>query len=74
MATAALLVFRAMHSNRFFSSVVRIREDRGHRVVESGPYSRVRHPGYAGMIPLMAFRGSRWDRGWRPPSASSTVP
>lgn len=57
MAAAGILIFRAMHSNRFFSSVVRIQEDRGHRVVDNGPYSRVRHPGYAGMIPLMAFSG-----------------
>ncbi len=57
MAAAGVLIFRAMHSNRFFSSVVRIQEDRGHRVVDNGPYSRVRHPGYAGMIPLMAFSG-----------------
>ncbi len=57
MAAAAILVFRAMHANRFFSSVVRIQDDRGHRVVDKGPYSVVRHPGYAGMIPLMALSG-----------------
>lgn len=57
MAAAAVLVFRAMHANRYFSSVVRIQEERGHRVVDEGPYARVRHPGYAGMIPLMALSG-----------------
>ena len=45
---AALLAW-AMHSNRFFSSVVRIQKDRGHVVVTSGPYDFVRHPGYTGM-------------------------
>lgn len=57
MAAAGMLIFVAMHSNRYFSSVVRIQDDRGHRVVDSGPYSLVRHPGYAGMIPVMALSG-----------------
>lgn len=57
MAAAAVLVFRAMHANRFFSSVVRVQDDRGHRVVDQGPYAVVRHPGYTGMIPLMALSG-----------------
>lgn len=50
MIAAFLLIFRAMRENRFFSAVVRVQEDRGHRVVDSGPYAFVRHPGYAGMI------------------------
>lgn len=57
MAVTAIIVFYAMHSNRFFSSVVRIQDDRGHHVIDQGPYAVVRHPGYAGMIPLMAFSG-----------------
>jgi protein-S-isoprenylcysteine O-methyltransferase Ste14 len=38
----------AMVENRFFSGVVRIQTDRGHKVCDSGPYRLVRHPGYAG--------------------------
>jgi protein-S-isoprenylcysteine O-methyltransferase Ste14 len=38
----------AMIANRFFSSHVRIQTDRGHVVVNEGPYRFVRHPGYAG--------------------------
>jgi len=38
----------ALVENRFFSGVVRIQTERGHHVVSSGPYSVVRHPGYAG--------------------------
>ncbi len=54
----------AMVTNAFFSAVVRIQEDRDHRVVTSGPYRIVRHPGYAGGVvssiamPLML--GSFW--------------
>jgi len=40
----------AVHVNRFFSSHVRIQTDRGHSVVSSGPYSIIRHPGYAGAL------------------------
>ena len=40
----------AMITNRFFSSHVRIQTDRGHTVVNSGPYKVIRHPGYVGGI------------------------
>jgi protein-S-isoprenylcysteine O-methyltransferase Ste14 len=40
----------ALIENRFFSGVVRIQTDRGHQVVASGPYSWLRHPGYAGAL------------------------
>ena len=54
---AFLLIVRSMLANRFFSAVVRIQDDRGHRVVDTGPYSIVRHPGYAGMILFAPFSG-----------------
>ncbi len=54
---SAWLVFNAMHTNRFFSSVVRIQHDRGHHVVDTGAYGHVRHPGYAGMIFMAPFSG-----------------
>jgi len=60
---AFLFCFRAMLTNRFFSSVIRIQDDRGHRVVDHGPYAVIRHPGYAGMIvgvPLMAIAVGSW--------------
>lgn len=40
----------ALIANRFFSGMVRIQRDRGHRVVSDGPYRWVRHPGYAGAL------------------------
>jgi protein-S-isoprenylcysteine O-methyltransferase Ste14 len=33
--------------NKFFEPTVRIQTDRGHRVIDTGPYAIVRHPGYA---------------------------
>ena len=38
----------AMSVNAFFSPVVRIQAERGHSVVDRGPYRAVRHPGYVG--------------------------
>jgi protein-S-isoprenylcysteine O-methyltransferase Ste14 len=40
----------ALVENQYFSSMVRIQMDRGHKVCHSGPYRFVRHPGYAGSI------------------------
>jgi protein-S-isoprenylcysteine O-methyltransferase Ste14 len=34
-----------------------VQDDRGHRVIDSGPYSIVRHPGYAGLMLGMPFSG-----------------
>jgi protein-S-isoprenylcysteine O-methyltransferase Ste14 len=69
---AALAVFvlgnafslRAAKHNPFFSDFVRIQTERGHHVVASGPYARIRHPGYAGAIPtylaVPVALGSLW--------------
>jgi|HubBroStandDraft_6_1064221.scaffolds.fasta_scaffold387923_1 protein-S-isoprenylcysteine O-methyltransferase Ste14 len=49
------LAFWAMRVNRFFSSVVRIQSDRGQHVITTGPYRRIRHPGYlAGIVIIVA--------------------
>lgn len=50
MVVSALLVVQAMRANRFFSPVVRVQTERGHRVIDGGPYGSIRHPGYLGMI------------------------
>ena len=40
----------ALVENRFFSGNVRLQTDRGQKVTSTGPYSWVRHPGYAGAV------------------------
>jgi protein-S-isoprenylcysteine O-methyltransferase Ste14 len=42
--------------NRFFERTVRIQTDRGHKVIDTGPYAIVRHPGYVGF--MLFFVGS----------------
>jgi protein-S-isoprenylcysteine O-methyltransferase Ste14 len=57
MALTFGMFYRAMHENHFFSAVVRLQRDRAHRVVDTGPYAIVRHPGYLGLILGMPFSG-----------------
>jgi protein-S-isoprenylcysteine O-methyltransferase Ste14 len=53
----------AMIVNPFFSPVVRLQTECGHRVIESGPYKFMRHPGYFAMsisIPASALAVGSW--------------
>ncbi|NIS83102.1 MAG: isoprenylcysteine carboxylmethyltransferase family protein [Anaerolineales bacterium] len=54
----------AMITNAFFSTSVRIQDDRGQTVVSDGPYRFVRHPGYTGFglgnLALPVMLGSLW--------------
>lgn len=64
IVAAIALAIWAMVTNQFFSAFVRVQGERGQQVVSSGPYTYIRHPGYAGGIltnlgiPLML--GSFW--------------
>ena len=48
-----LLFTWSMVVNPFFEKTVRIQTDHGHRVVDTGPYAFIRHPGYAGFGALL---------------------
>ena len=55
LASVALIIW-AMTENPFFESTVRIQKDRKQRVIRTGPYAIVRHPGYVAAL-LWAFAG-----------------
>lgn len=44
----------AQSVNRHFEATVRIQSDRDHKVVDTGPYAHIRHPGYAFAILMCA--------------------
>lgn len=46
------LFFAVFRANSFLSPVVRVQEERGQTVVDTGPYAVVRHPMYAAVIPF----------------------
>ena len=46
----SLIGFWAMFENTHFETIVRIQTDRDHKVISTGPYSYVRHPGYVSVI------------------------
>lgn len=50
IVTGYVIASYALIENAFFSGTVRIQEERGHKVISSGPYRWMRHPGYAGSM------------------------
>jgi protein-S-isoprenylcysteine O-methyltransferase Ste14 len=64
MIVGMVLLGWAMDQNPHFETTVRIQTDQNHRVIDSGPYRIVRHPGYVAAI--LIFIGmplvlnSRW--------------
>lgn len=62
MLSGYFLIFLAFKENSFAGRTVEIFE--GQRVIDTGPYAVVRHPMYAGMIPMFLFMplalGSFW--------------
>jgi protein-S-isoprenylcysteine O-methyltransferase Ste14 len=49
-AAAITLEMWAMIVNPFFSPEIRLQPERGHRLINCGPYRLVRHPGYLAML------------------------
>jgi protein-S-isoprenylcysteine O-methyltransferase Ste14 len=50
LLVSTCFVMWVMHENSFAAAVVRLQTERGHRVIDSGPYAWVRHPMYSGAI------------------------
>jgi len=64
-----LYAFHAvLKANTFAAPVVKIQSERKHQVVSTGPYAYVRHPMYAGAVPLIVgtplLLGSWWGLVW----------
>lgn len=63
LLSAVFSVWPMIH-NPFFETTVRFQEDKSHRVINTGPYRIVRHPGYLGMIlsslSMPLALGSKW--------------
>lgn len=59
-----LLLSWSMGVNPFFEKTVRIQVERGHRVIDTGPYRYIRHPGYVGfacwILSTPLLLGSWW--------------
>jgi protein-S-isoprenylcysteine O-methyltransferase Ste14 len=63
LAAMTALQTWAMAVNPFFCNVIRLQTERGHRLVTSGPYRFVRHPGYFAMfftMPATAIALGSW--------------
>jgi protein-S-isoprenylcysteine O-methyltransferase Ste14 len=50
VAAGFALIYRCLAVNHFLASYARLQPDRGQSVVQSGPYSVVRHPMYTAII------------------------
>ena len=64
MLAATLFMLRVIRENTFAAPVVKVQAERGHRVIDSGPYAFVRHPMYSGavlyFIAIALMLGSLW--------------
>ncbi len=50
LAVSFFFFFRSYADNPFLSPLVRVQEERGHKVVSTGVYALVRHPMYLGAV------------------------
>jgi protein-S-isoprenylcysteine O-methyltransferase Ste14 len=47
----------SMMTNHYFSSAIRLQQDRGQTVITTGPYHYIRHPGYASAALALVGQG-----------------
>jgi protein-S-isoprenylcysteine O-methyltransferase Ste14 len=64
MIGGMLLLGWAMGQNPHFETTVRIQTDQRHRVIDSGPYRIVRHPGYVAGILVIIGMALVLDSAW----------
>ena len=64
MAAGFYLVFLTMMENTYLSRTVRIQDERGHKVIDTGPYAIVRHPMYVGVIVIFPAFALLLGSGW----------
>lgn len=64
MAVSIVFVCFVFRENSYASPVVKVQRERGHHVIDTGPYAYVRHPMYSGAIVYLAgmalLLGSWW--------------
>jgi protein-S-isoprenylcysteine O-methyltransferase Ste14 len=64
LAVSIVLVCFVFRENTFASPVIKIQRERGHHVIDTGPYAHVRHPMYSSAILYLAcmalLLGSWW--------------
>ena len=63
-ALSVVVIAWALAVNPYAESTVRIQTDRGQTVVTSGPYRFVRHPMYAGFVPMYLALPLVWGSVW----------
>lgn len=56
-ALGIFIIVWTFRENSFAAPVVKIQHERKHHVIDTGPYAFVRHPMYAGLIPIFAGLG-----------------
>jgi protein-S-isoprenylcysteine O-methyltransferase Ste14 len=70
LLAASALVLRVVRENSFAAPVVKVQAERGHRLIDTGPYALVRHPMYSGAVLYFAavalLLGSWWGLAMSP--------
>ena len=64
MMAGFYLVHIVAMENAYLSRTVRIQDERGHQVIDTGPYAIVRHPMYVGVIVILPGMALLLGSGW----------
>jgi protein-S-isoprenylcysteine O-methyltransferase Ste14 len=63
----------SLRTNTYFSNHLRVQHERGHRVITTGPYRYIRHPGYAGMVSWYTLSAVALGSWWALVPAAATL-